>query len=49
MPRKAADRSYDAGAIVGLAIAKAGSTDAAAIRDAIPQVVVDGGEIKSKL
>jgi branched-chain amino acid transport system substrate-binding protein len=41
----AADRSYDAGAIVGLAIAKAGSTDAAAIRDAIPQVVADGGEV----
>lgn len=41
----AADRSYDAGAIVGLAIAKAGSADAAAIRDAIPQVVADGGEV----
>tara|TARA_R110002020_G_scaffold26460_44_gene85630 strand:+ start:6893 stop:8104 length:1212 start_codon:yes stop_codon:yes gene_type:complete len=41
----AADRSYDAGAIVGLAIAKAGSTDATAIRDAIPQVVAEGGEV----
>ncbi len=37
----AADRSYDAGAIVGLAIAKAGGADAepAAIRDAIREVV----------
>lgn len=40
----AADRSYDAGAIVGLAIAKAGSTDAAAIKAAIPQVVAADGE-----
>lgn len=40
----AADRSYDAGAIVGLAIAKAGSTESAAIRAAIPQVVAADGE-----
>ncbi|WP_306029421.1 ABC transporter substrate-binding protein [Stappia sp. MMSF_3263] len=40
----AADRSYDAGAIVGLAIAQAGSTESAAIRAAIPQVVAAGGE-----
>lgn len=35
----AADRSYDAGAIVGLAIAAAGSQDPAAIKDAIFKVV----------
>jgi ABC-type branched-subunit amino acid transport system substrate-binding protein len=40
----AADRSYDAGAIVGLAIAKAGSSESAAIRAAIPEVVAPGGE-----
>ncbi len=40
----AADRSYDAGAIVGLAIAKAGEVDSAAIRDAIPAVVDPAGE-----
>ncbi len=40
----AADRSYDAGAIVALAIAKAGSTESAAIRAAIPQVVAADGE-----
>ena len=40
----AADRSYDAGAIVALAIAKAGKADAAAIKAAIPQVVAAGGE-----
>ena len=34
----AADRSYDAGAIVGLAIAAAGSKEPAAIRDAIYKV-----------
>ncbi|WP_172331235.1 ABC transporter substrate-binding protein [Mangrovicoccus sp. HB161399] len=34
----AADRSYDAGAIVALAIAQAGEADPAKIRDAIPQV-----------
>lgn len=39
----AADRSYDAGAIVALAIAKAGKADAAAIKAAIPQVVAEGG------
>ena len=39
----AADRSYDAGAIVALAVAKAGKADAAAIKAAIPQVVADGG------
>ncbi|WP_353643349.1 ABC transporter substrate-binding protein [Mesorhizobium sp. WSM2239] len=40
----AADRSYDAGAIVALAVAKAGKGDAAAIKAAIPQVVTPGGE-----
>jgi len=40
----AADRSYDAGAIVALAIAKAGKGDAAAIKAAIPQVVASDGE-----
>lgn len=40
----AADRSYDAGAIVALAIAKAGSADPAAIKAAIPQVVAADGE-----
>lgn len=40
----AADRSYDAGAIVALAIAKAGKADPAAIKAAIPEVVADGGE-----
>ncbi|MBR2686870.1 MAG: ABC transporter substrate-binding protein [Aquamicrobium sp.] len=40
----AADRSYDAGAIVALAIAKAGKGDAAAIKAAIPEVVSDKGE-----
>ena len=40
----AADRSYDAGAIVGLAIALAGSQEPAAIRDAIPKVVDPKGE-----
>ncbi|NGO66360.1 ABC transporter substrate-binding protein [Rhizobium daejeonense] len=39
----AADRSYDAGAIVALAIAKAGKADAAAIKAAMPAVVADGG------
>lgn len=41
----AADRSYDAGVIVGLAIAKAGSAESDAIKTAIPQVVADGGEV----
>jgi branched-chain amino acid transport system substrate-binding protein len=40
----AADRSYDAGAIVALAVAKAGKADAAAIKAAIPEVVAEGGE-----
>ncbi|WP_174804070.1 ABC transporter substrate-binding protein [Martelella limonii] len=40
----AADRSYDAGAIVGLAIAAAGSEDPAAIRDAIYKVTDPEGE-----
>jgi branched-chain amino acid transport system substrate-binding protein len=40
----AADRSYDAGAIVALAAAKAGKGDAAAIKKAIPEVVAEGGE-----
>lgn len=39
----AADRSYDAGAIVALAIAKAGEADAAAIKAAVPAVVAEGG------
>ncbi|WP_307235087.1 ABC transporter substrate-binding protein [Pararhizobium capsulatum] len=39
----AADRSYDAGAIVALAIAKAGKPDAAAIKAAMPEVVAEGG------
>lgn len=39
----AADRSYDAGAIVALAIAKAGKADAAAIKAAIPEVVAADG------
>lgn len=40
----AADRSYDAGAIVGLAVAKAGKAEADAIRDAIRSVVDPEGE-----
>lgn len=40
----AADRSYDAGAIVGLAIAQAGSADPKAIRDGIRKVVDAKGE-----
>ncbi|QOL81545.1 ABC transporter substrate-binding protein [Pseudooceanicola spongiae] len=40
----AADRSYDAGAIVALAVAEAGSEDPTAIRDAIHAVVAEGGE-----
>lgn len=40
----AADRSYDAGAIVGLAIAIAGSEDPAKIRDAIFKAVDPKGE-----
>lgn len=41
----AADRAYDAGAIVGLAIAQAGRFQAAAIRDAIRKVTGPGGEL----
>lgn len=41
----AADRSYDAGAIVGLAIAKAGKGDSTAIKDAISQVLDPKGEV----
>ena len=41
----AADRTYDATAIVGLAIAKAGKFEAAAIRDAIRDVTKAGGEV----
>jgi branched-chain amino acid transport system substrate-binding protein len=40
----AADRSYDAGAIVGLAIAKAGKPDSAAIKTAMREVVDPAGE-----
>ena len=40
----AADRSYDAGAIVGLAVAKAGKPEPAAIKAAIRQVVDPKGE-----
>ncbi len=40
----AADRSYDAGAIVALAVAKAGKGDAAAIKAAIPDVTAADGE-----
>jgi len=40
----AADRAYDAAAILGLAIAKAGKAESAAIRDAIRQVTGPGGE-----
>jgi branched-chain amino acid transport system substrate-binding protein len=39
----AADRSYDAGAIVALAIAKAGKPDKAAIKAAISEVTAPGG------
>jgi branched-chain amino acid transport system substrate-binding protein len=39
----AADRSYDAGAIAGLAIAIAGSPDPAKIKDAISKVVDPSG------
>jgi branched-chain amino acid transport system substrate-binding protein len=41
----AADRSYDAGAIVGLAIAEAGKPDSAAIRDAIRKVLDPNGTV----
>jgi len=38
----AADRSYDAGAIVALAVAKAGKGESAAIKDAIREVTAEG-------
>ncbi|HEY7687850.1 MAG TPA: ABC transporter substrate-binding protein [Dongiaceae bacterium] len=41
----AADRSYDAGAIVGLAIAQAGSADPAAIKDAINKILDPNGTV----
>ncbi len=41
----AADRSYDAGAIVGLAIAQAGSADPAAIKDSISKVLDPNGTV----
>lgn len=41
----AADRSYDAGAIVGLAIAQAGKADSAAIKDAMNKVLDPKGEV----
>jgi branched-chain amino acid transport system substrate-binding protein len=41
----AADRAFDAGAILGLAIAQAGKFQAAAIRDAIRKVTSPGGEV----
>ena len=41
----AADRSYDAGAIVGLAIAQAGSADPAAIKDSIAKVLDPNGTV----
>ncbi len=40
----AADRAFDAAAILGLAIAKAGRFESGAIRDAIRQVTASGGE-----
>ncbi|HEY3739661.1 MAG TPA: ABC transporter substrate-binding protein [Bryobacteraceae bacterium] len=43
----AADRAYDAAAILGLAIAQAGKFQAAAIRDAIRKVTAPGGEVIS--
>lgn len=41
----AADRAFDAGVILGLAIAHAGKFEAAAIRDSIRKVTEPGGEI----
>lgn len=41
----AADRAFDAAAILGLAIAKAGRFEAAAIRDAVRDVTKPGGEV----
>jgi ABC-type branched-subunit amino acid transport system substrate-binding protein len=41
----AADRAFDAAAIVGLAVARAGKFEAAAIRDAIRDITKSGGEV----
>ena len=41
----AADRAFDAGAILGLAIAHAGKFEAAGIRDSIRKVTEPGGEV----
>jgi branched-chain amino acid transport system substrate-binding protein len=41
----AADRSYDAGAIVGLAIAQAGKADSGAIKDAMRKVLDPNGTV----
>jgi ABC-type branched-subunit amino acid transport system substrate-binding protein len=41
----AADRAFDAAAILGLAIARAGKFESAAIRDAIREVTKPGGEV----
>jgi ABC-type branched-subunit amino acid transport system substrate-binding protein len=41
----AADRAFDAGAILGLAIAHAGKFEAAAIRDSIRKITEPGGEV----
>jgi ABC-type branched-subunit amino acid transport system substrate-binding protein len=41
----AADRAFDAGAILGLAIAQGGKFDAPSIRDAIRKVTEPGGEV----
>jgi branched-chain amino acid transport system substrate-binding protein len=43
----AADRAFDAAAIVGLAVAQAGKFEAAAIRDSIRKVSAPGGEVIS--
>ena len=43
----AADRAFDAAAIMALAIARAGKFEAAAIRDAIREVTKPGGEVVS--
>jgi branched-chain amino acid transport system substrate-binding protein len=41
----AADRAYDAAAILGLAIAQGGKFEAGAIRDAVRRVTAPGGEV----
>jgi branched-chain amino acid transport system substrate-binding protein len=41
----AADRAYDAAAILGLAVARAGRFEAGPIREAIRQVTAPGGEV----